>query len=138
MNHDSTPPARDFSRREFIAATTVASAALLATPTLLAQSSGARKRYALVGTGSRARMYQDAVNKTYAEHCEMVGYCDNNAGRLKLAQDYARELTGKDVPGTRGLIPAVVLIVTVVGFVAATGPARRGLRVQPIDALKAQ
>jgi predicted dehydrogenase len=43
-------------------------------------------------------MYQDAVNKTYAEHCEMVGYCDNNAGRLKLAQERAREQTGKDVP----------------------------------------
>jgi predicted permease len=46
--------------------------------------------------------------------------------------------TGKDVPGTGGLIPAVVVIVSFVGFVAATGPARRGLRIQPIDALKAQ
>lgn len=98
MNHDVTPRARDFSRREFIATTTVAGAAMLAAPTLLAQSAGARKRYAVVGTGSRARMYQDAVNKTYAEHCEMVGYCDNNAGRLKLAQERAREQTGKDVP----------------------------------------
>ena len=98
MSHDSNSSARDFSRREFIATTTVASAALLAAPTLLAQSSSARKRYALVGTGSRARMYQDAVNKTYAAHCEMVGYCDNNAGRLKLAQERAREQTGKDIP----------------------------------------
>jgi predicted permease len=47
-------------------------------------------------------------------------------------------LTGKDLPLTGGLIPAVVLLVSVVGFVAAAGPARRGLRVQPIDALKAQ
>jgi predicted dehydrogenase len=99
MNHNSTPSSRDFSRREFIATTTLASAALLAAPTLLAQPAGRRKRYALVGTGSRARMYQDAVNKTYAAHCEMVGYCDNNAGRLKLAQERAREQTGKDVPG---------------------------------------
>jgi predicted dehydrogenase len=98
MNHDSTSSARDFSRREFIATTAVASAALFAAPTLLAQSAGSRKRYALVGVGSRARMYQDAVNKTYAAHCEMVGYCDNNAGRLKLAQDSTREQTGKDVP----------------------------------------
>jgi predicted permease len=47
-------------------------------------------------------------------------------------------LTGKDVPLTGGVIPAVVMIVTVVGFVAAAGPARRGLRIQPIDALKTQ
>jgi putative ABC transport system permease protein len=46
--------------------------------------------------------------------------------------------TGKDILGTGVLIPAVVVIVTVVGFVAAAGPARRGLRIQPIDALKAQ
>lgn len=98
MNHDSLSPARDFSRREFIAATAVASAALLAAPAVLGQAAASRKRYAQVGVGSRARMYQDAVNKTYAEHCEMVGYCDNNAGRLKLAQERAREQTGKDVP----------------------------------------
>jgi predicted dehydrogenase len=97
MNHESTSQTRDFSRREFIVTTAVAGAALLAGPSVLAQSSGARKRYAQVGTGSRARMYQDAVNKTYAAHCEMVGYCDNNAGRLKLAQERAHEQTGKDV-----------------------------------------
>jgi ABC-type antimicrobial peptide transport system permease subunit len=45
-------------------------------------------------------------------------------------------LTGERVPGTSGLLPAVVVIITVVGFVAAAGPALRGLRVQPIDALK--
>lgn len=98
MNHESTAQTRDFSRREFITTTAVAGAALLAGPSVLAQSSGTRKRYAQVGVGSRARMYQDAVNKTYAAHCEMVGYCDNNAGRLKLAQERAREQTGKDVP----------------------------------------
>src|SRR6478736_286164 len=121
MNHASTPQARDFSRREFIATTTVAGATLLAAPTLLAQPTGARKRYALVGTGSRARMYQDAVNKTYAEHCEMVGYCDTNAGRLKLAQERARELTGKDVSlyaakdfdrMVREQKPAVIIVTT--------------------------
>jgi predicted permease len=47
-------------------------------------------------------------------------------------------LTGKDVPLTGGLIPVVVVIVSIVGFAAAAGPARRGLRIQPIDALKAQ
>jgi putative ABC transport system permease protein len=55
------------------------------------------------------------------------------AGALAL-----NPLTGENLPGTGFLIPAVVVIVTVVGFIAATGPAMRGLRVQPIDALKAQ
>jgi predicted dehydrogenase len=99
MNHNSTTSSRDFSRREFIATTAVAGTALLAAPALLAQSAGRRKRYAVVGTGSRARMYQDAVLQTYAEHGEMVGYCDNNAGRLKLAQERARQQTGKEIPG---------------------------------------
>jgi putative ABC transport system permease protein len=45
-------------------------------------------------------------------------------------------LTGRELPGTDALIPVVVVIVTTVGFAAALGPARRGLRVQPIDALK--
>ena len=47
-------------------------------------------------------------------------------------------LTGNNVPLTNVLIPAVVVVMTVVGFVAAAGPARRGLRIQPIDALKSQ
>ena len=98
MNHDAASAARDFSRREFIATTTAAGAVLVAAPTLLAQAPAPRKRYAQVGVGSQAQMYQDAVNKTYAEHCEMVGYCDNNAGRLKLVQERTREQTGRDVP----------------------------------------
>jgi len=97
MNQNSNTSARDFSRREFITTTTIASAAILAAPTLLAQTGRPRKRYALVGVGSRSRMYLDAVVKTYAEHAELVGLCDQNAGRLKLAFDRAKEQSGKDV-----------------------------------------
>ena len=97
MNHDSTSLSRDFSRREFIATTAVAGTALLTVPSVLGQSAGRRKRYALVGVGSRSRLYQTAVLRDYAEHCEMVGYCDNNAGRLKLAQDRARQQTGQEI-----------------------------------------
>lgn len=74
---------------------------------VLAASSGARAaapvagrkaRYALVGLGSRSGMYQEAVLKSYAASCEMVGYCDLNPGRLKLAQTKARAMAGVEVP----------------------------------------
>ena len=69
--------------------------ATAATPAVVEGSR--RKRYALVGVGSRSGLYRDAVLKTYAQHCEMVGYCDNNHGRLQLAQAKARA-AGVEVP----------------------------------------
>ncbi len=49
-------------------------------------ASGRRKRYAIVGTGSRHSMFKDAIEKTYAAHAELVGLCDSNAGRLELSR----------------------------------------------------
>ena len=63
-----------------------------------AQRVSRKKRYALVGVGGRSRMYRDAVLETYAKHCEMVGFCDVNLGRLKLAQSLARKAAGVEVP----------------------------------------
>jgi hypothetical protein len=47
-------------------------------------------------------------------------------------------LTGGGLLNGRGavLLPALVILMAVVGLVAALGPARHGLRIQPIDALK--
>ena len=98
MKHDPTLPSREVSRREFIASTAMAGTALLAAPTVFAQASARRKRYALVGVGSRSSMYREAVLRTYAAQCEMVGFCDNNAGRLKQAQDRARSMAQVEVP----------------------------------------
>ena len=88
------------SRREFISNTLTAGAGLLVGATALgrADDTASRKRYALVGVGSRSSMYRDAILKTYAEHCQMVGFCDVNEGRLKLAQRKAHEAAGADVP----------------------------------------
>lgn len=58
---------------------------------------GTRKRYVQVGLGGRSRMYTDAVIKTYAHCSEMVGLCDNNEGRARLAAD-AVKAQGVDVP----------------------------------------
>jgi predicted dehydrogenase len=89
------------SRRHFIATTAVSGAGLVLASSALVQSaeSGAGKtRYALVGVGSRAGMYRKAVLQTYAANSEMVGYCDLNLGRLKLAQRQARESAKVEVP----------------------------------------
>ncbi len=86
------------TRRHFISTTAVTGAGLLVSAAALADNTARRKRYALVGVGSRSGMYRDAVLKTYAGHCQMVGFCDVNEGRLKLAQREAREAAGAEVP----------------------------------------
>ena len=56
-----------------------------------------RKRYAIVGCGSRHRMYLDAIQKRYAEHAELVGLCDLNMGRVELSRSRSAE-NGAPVP----------------------------------------
>ena len=56
-----------------------------------------KKRYAIVGVGSRSYMYQEAIHQTYAEHAELVAVCDTNAGRAKLALEFAKQ-HGKPEP----------------------------------------
>jgi predicted dehydrogenase len=99
------PSDSDFTRREFLATSAAASAGLLLAASAFGQTTPAtqtgpsrKKRYAIVGTGDRSGMYRNAVLKTYAEHCEMAGFCDLNLGRLKLAQAKARELAGVEAP----------------------------------------
>ena len=41
-----------------------------------------RKRYALVGTGGRAKMYVDAITGDYAGYSELVGLCDISQVRM--------------------------------------------------------
>jgi predicted dehydrogenase len=43
-------------------------------------------------------MYRRAVLDTYKDDATMVGYCDNNRGRLQLAQRQDRDLAGKEIP----------------------------------------
>jgi predicted dehydrogenase len=44
-----------------------------------------RKRHAIVGVGSRARMFQTAITHTFPTLNELVAICDTNPGRLALA-----------------------------------------------------
>ncbi len=88
-DHDANQGA--LSRRD-VAKVSVAAGvgALLAAHSERAQAVPRMKRYAIVGVGSRSRLYQAAINKTYAQYSELVACCDTNAGRLKLAQDAAK------------------------------------------------
>ncbi|MDW7980420.1 MAG: Gfo/Idh/MocA family oxidoreductase [Verrucomicrobiales bacterium] len=100
-------PRRDLTRREFIAETALASAALVTLPSLVdaqpksnsLSPTGRKRRYVIVGLGARYGMFRDAILKTYAEHNELVGLCDINEGRLRLAQSKAREIAGVEIPG---------------------------------------
>jgi predicted dehydrogenase len=44
-----------------------------------------RKRFAIVGVGSRSRMYLDAIARSFPDNNELVAVCDTNPGRLALA-----------------------------------------------------
>ena len=126
MNNPSSS-SRGVSRRQFISTTSTAiGAGTLLGASALAQETGAtpverRKRYALVGVGSRSSMYRTAILDTHAGHAQLVGFCDNNQGRLELAQRRAKA-RGSDVPiflandfdrMVRETKPEVVIVTTV-------------------------
>src|SRR5947208_13544894 len=49
-------------------------------------ASSLRRRYAIVGLGSRHELYQDGIETTHARWAELVGLCDSNPGRIELAR----------------------------------------------------
>lgn len=50
-----------------------------------------RKRYIVVGTGSRGlHMFAEPLLNTYTEFCELVGLCDHNPLRLAAAKEILR------------------------------------------------
>lgn len=57
-----------------------------------------RRRYAVVGVGGRSGMYRDSIDELYKDNTVLVGYCDNNLGRLKQAQQRTFEKTGVKPP----------------------------------------
>lgn len=63
-----------------------------------------RLRYALVGTGSRAQMYLDAIAGPHAAAAELVAWSDTNPGRLDYYQARIPELgaPARFAPGDLG------------------------------------
>ncbi|MEP7294093.1 MAG: Gfo/Idh/MocA family oxidoreductase, partial [Chloroflexota bacterium] len=53
-----------------------------------------RKKYALVGTGSRAGMYIEAITRDYHEFAELVALCDVSQMRMDWYNGYLRSHGG--------------------------------------------
>ncbi len=90
-----------FSRRDFIKVSSLGGSGLLLSNQMMGNSmniSASKTKYAIVGTGGRAGMWHRAIMGTHAETSEMVGFCDNNEGRLKLYQDNSLNTYKKNVP----------------------------------------
>ncbi len=82
-------------RRNFIKKTTMAAAvAPFSFPTTnfmaeVTPSSKEKKRYALVGTGTRgSSSWAKPIVDTYGQHAELVALCDINHGRMAFAKSY--------------------------------------------------
>ncbi len=60
--------------------------------------SSGRRRYAIVGVGGRSGYYHQSIDKKHGDTSVLVGFCDNNLGRLRIAQQSALERTGVELP----------------------------------------
>jgi predicted dehydrogenase len=85
-----TPPAdhgASIDRRSFVKTLSAAGLGAALAPSLVtAQSAPKRRRYAIVGVGSRSAMYQGAIEGDYKAHAELVAICDRNPGRMELSR----------------------------------------------------
>jgi predicted dehydrogenase len=64
----------------------------------MSQGIAARRRYAIVGTGSRSQLYQDAIQRDYSENSVLVALCDSNPHRLAFASRRSPN-SGSPLPG---------------------------------------
>lgn len=92
-----TSASLDVNRRAFMKTLSAAGVALGAAPVAFAESVVPRRRFAIVGCGSRHQMYQDAIETTYQDHAQLVALCDLNPGRLELARQRSVK-NGSSVP----------------------------------------
>ena len=60
-----------------------------------------KKTYALVGCGSRARFFYDAVATTFKETSEIVAFCDLSPTRMNYANERLKSLGANAVPTYR-------------------------------------
>ncbi len=68
-----------------------------ASPSRSVSPASGRRRYAIVGTGSRHELYQDGIEKTHTASAQLVGICDSNPGRLEVARQRSR-VNGAPMP----------------------------------------
>lgn len=113
------------NRRDFMKISAAASAGFMLSAQKVLWASEAKKKYVIVGVGSRSRMYQRAIQVDYKSFAELVGFCDVNEGRLKLAQRRSRDYNGGEPPiydakdfdkMITETKPDIVIVTTVDGF----------------------
>lgn len=113
------------NRRDFMKISVAASAGVMLSTGKILWASETKKKYVIVGVGSRSRMYQHAIQVDYKSLAELVGFCDVNEGRLRLAQRRSREYNGGEPPiydakdfdkMVTETKPDVVIVTTVDGF----------------------
>lgn len=101
MNH--TPdPSFPSDRRTFLKNVSALGIGFMIAPALAnaaAHDADRPKRYTLVGTGARNRLYLDALATDFRDTAHLVGLCDHNPGRLQLARDRVQKL-GSFEPAT--------------------------------------
>ncbi|HRE82193.1 MAG TPA: Gfo/Idh/MocA family oxidoreductase [Opitutaceae bacterium] len=82
-------------RRSFLKTSSLAGLGLAAgSPVFSAEPGDRRHRYAIVGTGSRSRLFQEAIEKEFRDHVRLAALCDLNPGRLQLAAERSRAWGG--------------------------------------------
>ncbi|MFT3782899.1 MAG: Gfo/Idh/MocA family oxidoreductase [Nibricoccus sp.] len=57
----------------------------------------AKRRFAIVGTGHRHEMFQNAIEIDFKDTAELVALCDKNPGRIKVAQELSAK-NGAKIP----------------------------------------
>ncbi len=86
------------------------------------QAAASRRRYAIVGLGSRHELYQDGIEKTHQSVAQLVGLCDSNPGRVEVARKRSAQNGALVPPGYRAADfdrmlaetkPDTVIVVTV-------------------------
>jgi predicted dehydrogenase len=58
-----------------------------------------RRRFAIVGTGHRHEMFQNAIENDFKGTAELVALCDKNPGRIQVAQELSAKNGAKVPPG---------------------------------------
>ena len=89
----------NISRRNFInvSAALGAFAVFGAIPPVWSQNR--KQRVGIVGTGTRSsNFYLEMMQGSHIDFVEVVGFCDKNEGRLRLANRQSKERIGKDTP----------------------------------------
>ncbi len=83
-----TPSLTALDRRAFVKTLSAAAGLGIALrgKRVVAQPESRRRRYAIVGTGSRHGMYLNAIQTTYKDQTELVAICDTNPGRMELSR----------------------------------------------------